>query len=120
MIFQAGQKVICIDPADRLVRGETYIVVRAKDTNVDVVDRNGNAVGGFYPRRFQLKPQSSLRTIMKDIITSIKGFISENKNVIYWTALAFLADHFFLKGAFRQRLEKIVEAVLSKVEAQIK
>ena len=57
---------------------------------------------------------------MKEILNSIKGFIGENKNVIYWTALAFLVDHFFLNGAFRKRLEAVVDSILTKVEAHVK
>lgn len=58
-------------------------------------------------------------TMLKDISADVKGFISENRNIIYWLALAFLADHFFFGGAFRQRLNALVERMIGRVEKQL-
>ena len=56
---------------------------------------------------------------MNDIMKDIKGFVSENRQIIYWMALIFLADHFFFNGAFRERLKGLAEKMLGKVEKQI-
>lgn len=56
---------------------------------------------------------------MKDIWQDIKGFLHDNRNIVYWIALAFLVDHFFLNGAFRARLNALVEKMIGRVEKQI-
>ena len=58
-------------------------------------------------------------SMLKEIATDTKAFIHENRNFIYWLALAFLADHFFFNGAFRQRLNALVEKMIGKVEKQL-
>jgi hypothetical protein len=74
---------------------------------------------GFYAYRFQ-PIQSSFGASMKTILADMQAFISSNRNIIYWIALVFLVDHFFLRGTFRDRLNKLIESILNKVEAQIK
>lgn len=56
---------------------------------------------------------------MKDMLADVKGFIHDNRNILYWLALAFLVDHFFLGGTFRQRLNALVEKMIGRVEKQI-
>lgn len=48
-----------------------------------------------------------------------KTFIAEHKATIYWIALLFLADHFLFNGAFRVRLQEIMNKLLGKVEAHV-
>ena len=59
------------------------------------------------------------RNVLKEITSDLKGFMHDNRNVIYWLAVAFLIDHFFLNGSFRQRLSNAVEKIIGKVEKQI-
>jgi hypothetical protein len=56
---------------------------------------------------------------MGDILKDMKGFMHENRNVLYWLALAFLADHFFFNGAFRARLNAVVEGMIGRAEKQL-
>ena len=64
--------------------------------------------------------ESPQRTgMVNDIAADVKSFIHDNRNIIYWLALAFLVDHFFLGGAFRQRLNALVEKMIGRVEKQI-
>lgn len=56
---------------------------------------------------------------MKDILLDMKGFMHDNRNVIYWLAVGFLVDHFFFGGTFRDRLKACVEKMIGKVEKQI-
>ena len=57
--------------------------------------------------------------MLKDLSTDVKGFISDNRQIIYWMALIFLLDHFFFQGAFRDRLKGLAERMIGKVEKQI-
>ena len=57
--------------------------------------------------------------MLKDITTDMKAFMHDNRNVLYWLAVAFLADHFFFGGAFRARLNSLVEKMIGRVEKQI-
>lgn len=56
---------------------------------------------------------------VKDVLQDMKGFIHDNRNIIYWLALAFLADHFFFSGKFRERLHGMVEKLIGRAEAKI-
>ena len=63
--------------------------------------------------------QKGNRHMLKEITTDAKSFIQEHRNIIYWLALAFLADHFFFGGTFRARLNAMVEKMIGKVEKQL-
>ena len=56
---------------------------------------------------------------MKEIITDIREFIKENRNVIYWVIAVLLLDHFIFEGKFREKIKNVVEGCLNKVEKQI-
>lgn len=62
------------------------------------------------------KVEKGLFSSMKDGVTE---FFSENRSVITWLALIFLVDHFFFKGAFRERLHRMVEGMIGKIEKKI-
>lgn len=57
--------------------------------------------------------------MLKSIGSDLRDFIKENKSVIYWIAVAMVADHVFFKGAFREKLHGLMNKLLGKVEAQI-
>lgn len=57
--------------------------------------------------------------MFKQVGSDLKAFIAEHKSVIYWLAVLFLADHFFFQGAFRERLNGIMNKMLGKVESQL-
>ena len=59
------------------------------------------------------------KSMLSDISKDVKGFITDNRQIIYWMALIFLLDHFFFAGAFRERLKGLAEKMLGKVEKQI-
>ena len=58
-------------------------------------------------------------SMVSDVMKDVSGFVKDNRNVIYWMAVAFLADHFFFGGAFRERLKACVDKMIGKVETQI-
>ena len=60
------------------------------------------------------KPQ-----MLNEVSSDIKCFVKDNRHVIYWIAVAFLADQLFFKGAFRERIHAMVEKLISKVEKKV-
>ena len=59
------------------------------------------------------------RPMLKEIGTDLKGFISENRTIIYWMAVLFLLDHFFFNGSFLERLKGLMERMIGRVEKHI-
>lgn len=92
------------------------------------VGKDGELIIGDTKRHFKTEDQAMAEAeriftnkgnSMKEILQDAKGFIHDNRNVIYWVALAFLADHFFFNGAFRDRLNALVEKMIGRVEKQL-
>jgi len=67
----------------------------------------------------QLHSAMKGQNMLKNILNDVREFISLHRNVIYWLALAFLVDHFFLNGKFREKLNTLVEKLLKKIEKQV-
>lgn len=59
-------------------------------------------------------------SIMQKLFNDLRAFVSENRNVFYWAALIVLLDHFFFKGAFRDKLSGLMNKLIEKVEGMIK
>lgn len=57
--------------------------------------------------------------MFKNILNDVRQFIEQHRSVIYWLALAFLVDHFFLNGKFREKLHGLVDKLLNKIEKQV-
>ena len=61
MTFRLGQKVVCVNPVDDLVRGQIYTVCFIRETHIDVAESLYREFGGsFYPSRF--RPVNERRT----------------------------------------------------------
>lgn len=61
------------------------------------------------------KENSMFGTISQDL----KKFIVEHKSTIYVLAVLILADHLLFQGQFRDRLHKMMNTLLGKVENMI-
>jgi hypothetical protein len=94
----------------KAVRGDYSGLYVSLEQAKDAVERKDGRLTEETPQR---------KNMLKDITTDAKVFIHENRNVIYWLALAFLVDHFFFSGAFRQRLNALVERMIGRVEKQL-
>lgn len=119
--FKVGQWVSCINAEEsnwKLTKGKSYVISQSTDRDGHI--RLKDVEGSFYAHRFQPVQPFSIKATMKDILSALKGFINENRNVFFWLATAFLLDHFLFKGAFRERFKNIVEGMIKKVEDQIK
>lgn len=67
----------------------------------------------------QIQSAMKGQNMFKNILTDVKAFIEQHRNVIYWLALAFLVDHFFLNGKFREKLHGLVDKLLNKIEKHV-
>lgn len=119
----------CVDTTDGEIVGRSF----KYDSNPDrwVAERGGSkslyisaeqaraAVEQGICGRDGTIEHSPRTNMLKEITTDAKAFIHDNRNIIYWLALAFLADHFFFGGAFRQRLNALVEKMIGRVEKQL-
>lgn len=57
--------------------------------------------------------------MIQEMAGDIKKFVRENKSLIYFVVLALIVDHVFFKGAFKERLQKMAEKMVAKVEDKI-
>jgi hypothetical protein len=57
--------------------------------------------------------------MFEEIKETASKFLQENRMLIAWIAVLFLADHFFFGGQFRQRLQAVVEKVITGVEKKV-
>lgn len=60
--------------------------------------------------------ESNMFSEIKETATK---FLQENRMLLAWIAVLFLADHFFFNGQFRQRLQGMVEKLIGGVEKKI-
>lgn len=88
-----------------------YLYDQGKTYQYDCVENAKKAAEQRYSNQGQGK--------VKDIIADVKGFVHDNRNIIYWLAVAFLVDHLFFGGAFRARLNALVEKMIGRVERQL-
>ena len=57
--------------------------------------------------------------MFQEVANDVKGFVRENKSLIYFIALALLVDHFFFHGKLKERLHTMVEKMVAKAEAKV-
>lgn len=60
------------------------------------------------------------KSMFKEVVGDVKGFVLEHRSVIYFIVAALMIDHFFFKGAFKMRLQGMADKVVTKVEEKIK
>lgn len=51
------------------------------------------------------------------IMNSFRAYLDKHRDLIFTVALVFLVDHYFLGGAFKERLQKLLGGVLDKAES---
>lgn len=52
-------------------------------------------------------------------LKALKDYMEAHKNIIFTLVLALLADHYVFNGAFRKKIEGIVNGLLDKAQKQI-
>ncbi len=65
----------------------------------------------------EIKPGG--KSMLKEISTDVKGFIKDNRQVIYWMAFLLLVDHFIFQDKFKTKLHDLVSGLIGKVEKSI-
>jgi len=56
---------------------------------------------------------------IKNLGNDIKNFISEHRQPIYYLALTLFIDHFFLNGQLTDKIKKLSQKLLDKIENSI-
>ncbi len=64
-------------------------------------------------------PKQEELTMFGEVKKDVTTFIKEYRGVIYFIALFLLVDHFIFKGVFKERLQKMAESLITKVEAKV-
>jgi hypothetical protein len=84
----------------------------------DAYDRE-RRVNEMVARMLDKPHQPKGKGMFNEMVNDARGFVKENKAVIYWVAILFLADHFFFNGRFRDKLHALVERAIGKCEKAI-
>ena len=77
----------------------------------------GSAQSSCIPQSVKLTKEKSM---FKEVVADIKGFILEHRGIIYFVVIALVVDHFFFNGAFKARLQAMADKMVTKVEEKIK
>ena len=57
--------------------------------------------------------------MFSEVAKDVKSFVLEHRSILYFIAIALVADHLLFKDAFRTRLQSIVEKIIAKVEDKV-
>ena len=52
-------------------------------------------------------------------MNSFKQYLDKHRDMIFTIALVFVADHYILGGALKERLRKLLEGILTKAESNL-
>ena len=130
-LLTVGQRVECT--ANGLTdRTTPYIgeIVNVEGNRLSIKrddGKNGNGMGRSYYADIGntagkiriIKSKLEVDKLIKEGVQDIKGFIKENRAVIYWVSLILLADHFIFKGQFKTKLKSTFNALIDRVNASI-
>lgn len=59
------------------------------------------------------------RGMFSEAAGDLKKFIKEHKSLIYWVLVLLIVDHFFFKGAFKEKLTSMMHKLVGKVESKL-
>ena len=65
------------------------------------------------------KSKLEVDKLIKESVADIKGFVKENRYVLYWVSLILLADHFIFDGSMREKIQGLFNSIIDKVNATI-
>lgn len=60
------------------------------------------------------------RSMLRELTGDLRGFIKDNRDLIFSVLMVLVLDHYVFAGAFRERLKGVVEGVLHKAETKAK
>ncbi len=130
-LLKVGQRVECtangLTETTELYTGK---IVSIDGTRLSIKrddGKGGNGVGKTYYADINntvgkisiIKSKLEVDKLIKEGISDVRGFIKENRAVIYWVSLILLADHFIFKGKFKHKLKSTFNALIDRVNASI-
>ena len=65
------------------------------------------------------KSKLEVERMLKEGVEDVKGFVKENRYVLYWVSLILLADHFIFGGEMRGKIQELFNSIINKVNAKI-
>lgn len=75
-------------------------------TKVQFEETNFNLIGGG-------------KKMLESVTGEVKEFVAENKTILYWFAIIFVADYYIFDGKFKDKLENIFSSIIDKVTSVI-
>ena len=65
------------------------------------------------------KSKLEVERMFKAGVEDVKGFVKENRYVLYWVSLILLADHFIFGGELRGKVQGLFNSSIDKVNSKI-
>ena len=129
-LLTVGQRVECTgNGLTNVSKPYTGEVVAIAGTELSIKrddGASGTGIGGTYYVDINnkakiriIKSKLEVDKLIKEGVKDVKGFIKENRAVIYWVSLILLADHFIFKGQFKNKLRSTFNALIDRVNASI-
>lgn len=84
------------------------------------VNMCGVPTGALFHEAYHDEKKEEKKSMFKSVQDDFKGFMKENKSVIYWMALLLILDHYLFEDAFREKLKSLVHRMIGKVEDTLK
>lgn len=112
-MWQSQKQSTALDSARYATMGTGSVLLDLADAGIYVharLERLTNAL----PKQ-EKKEGNTMGEILKDM----RGFVRENRSVIYTVALALAVDHFIFKGQFKAKIQEIVEKFLKRAHDTI-
>lgn len=131
-LLTVGQRVECTANGISELSDKPYtgVITNIRYTKLSIKrddGKGGTGKGGTYYADIAniaaqiriIKSKLEVDKLIKEGISDVKGFIKENRAVIYWVSLILLADHFIFKGQFKNKLKSTFNALIDRVNASI-
>jgi hypothetical protein len=118
--LKLGTPLLCVDPVSPLIRGETYPFIKVytnKGGNFINVQVGDKVVNGFYLNRFMIETKNLKKE--NQTMNSIKNYFKKHEDTIMTLGLVLLIDQFVFRGAFRNRIQKLIENLLGQAEQKL-
>lgn len=73
----------------------------------------------YYKNNHEVYKEEVKPVLKGSFMDSLRNYLNNHKDLIYTLILAFLADHYVLGGAFREKIKAVVEKLLDKAQQKI-
>lgn len=65
------------------------------------------------------KQRKEGKNVLKEVFSDLRGYVKDNRELVYTIAFLFIIDHLIFDGAFRERFKGLVDRLLGKAEAKL-